>query len=480
MKKTPFVLDSRPLHEPSTAHAGLLAHSRVFRSLEVPELIKEHLQIRKRERGFSESQMIESIVLLQTLGGECPEDVSLLADDECLARGLGYAPPRVTAVREFLEAFHDDEAEQLRPPREVQRSFIFPATTDLKGLQAVQAGCVGRIAELYAGQGCAYHIATIDQDATIIESHKQSAYPHYKGGRGYQPMVAMWAEADLVVADEFRDGNVPAGQQPLTCCRMAFEALPTGISERYFRGDSACYEQQLLQWLSSQDRTDEPGGRIGFAISADMSRELHKAVMAVAEDEWQTISSEADGTLRQWAEVEFVPSQRCEQKTSVPLRYLGLRILKPQGLLFADGSDREHFAVVTNLNWEGARLLQWHREKAGSIEHVHDEVKNALGGGHMPSRKFGANAAWFRCALLSYNIASAIKGLCFTPEERTARFKRYRLLLIHLAGRMNRNNCVMTLRLCASSQTIERMQTVWEIFKLPTQATASKPFRKSA
>jgi hypothetical protein len=45
---------------------------------------------------------------------------------------------------------------------------------------------------------------------------------------------------------------------------------------------------------------------------------------------------------------------------------------------------------------------------------------------------------------------------------------------------MNRNNCVMTLRLCASVQTIERMQMVWEVFTLPTQATASKPFRKSA
>lgn len=480
MEKTPFVLDARPLHEPSTAHAGLLAHSRVFRSLGLPKLIEKHLHVRKRERGFTESQMIESIMLLQTLGGECPEDISLLAEDECLARGTGYAPPRVTAMRDFLEAFHDEKTEHLRPSREVQRSFIFPSSPNLKGLQAVQTGCVRAIAELYAEQGQAHQIATIDQDATIIESHKRSTYSHYKGGRGYQPMVALWAEADLVVADEFRDGNVPAGQKPLNCCQMAFEAVPNGVTERYFRGDSACYEQQLLQWLNSADRENEPGGRIGFAISADMSRELRTAVMKVAEDEWQTIKNEADGTLRQWAEVEFLPSQRSEHKNSEPLRYLALRLLKPQGLLFADGSDREHFAVVTNLDWEGARLLQWHREKAGTIEHVHDEVKNALGGGHMPSQKFGANATWFRCALLSYNIASVIKGLCFTPDERTARFKRYRLLLVHVAGRMNRNNCVMTLRLRAPSKTIEQMQTIWEIFKLPTQATASKPFRKSA
>jgi hypothetical protein len=59
-------------------------------------------------------------------------------------------------------------------------------------------------------------------------------------------MVAVWAELDLAVADEFRDGNVPAKQAPLTCAQMAFAALPASVSQRYFRGDSACHENELL------------------------------------------------------------------------------------------------------------------------------------------------------------------------------------------------------------------------------------------
>jgi len=480
MNKTPFRLDTTPLQEASSAHAGLLATARAFRSLGYPQIIEDELKVRKRRRGFPESEMIESIVLLQTLGGDCPEDIGLLTGDQCLERGLGYSPPKVTAVREFLELFHEQQLEGLRPSRETQRSFIFPSSGSLERLQRVQLGGVRRIARLYEEHGMRMSIATIDQDATIIESHKRAAYAHYKGGRGYQPMVALWAEADLVVADEFRDGNVPAQQQPLTCCRMAFEALPETVSERYFRGDSACYEKGLLQWLSSKAREAEPGGRIGFAVSAQMSRELAAAVGKVKEKQWKTLDTEKDGTLRQWAEVDFVPSERYEHKDSVHLRYVGLRILKSQGLLFADGSDRQHYAVVTNLEWEGSRLLQWQREKAGTIEHVHDELKNALGGGHMPSQRFGVNAAWFRLTLMSYNIAGAIKALCFTAEERTARFKRYRLLLVHIAGRMNRNNCVMTLRLCASEQTIKRMSSVWEVFRLPTQATAATPLGRTA
>ena len=475
--KTPFVLDPRPLEEASSAHAGLLATSRAFRALGLPQSIAARLQLRKRRSGNTEGQMIETLTLLQTVGGECPEDVTLLANDPCLERGLGYAPPKVTALREFLELFHDKRLEQQRPKREQQRSFILPDSDALAALQLVQTDGVRAIAARYAKEDQALRIATVDQDATIIESHKAAALPHYEGGRGYQPMLAVWAEADLVVADEFRDGNVPARQAPLTCAQRAFAALPPTVTRRYFRGDSGCHENELIGWLKHPQRAQEPGGAIGFAVSAFGSEPLTQALVRVKESAWQTFDKEEDGTLRQWTDLDFVPNDPYEHKDSRPLRYVGLRILKPQGVLFGDGSDRHHHAVLTNLDWDGARLLNWHREKAGTVEHVHDEVKNALGGGHMPSQRFGVNAAWLKVALLAYNLASAIKGLCFTPEERTARFKKYRLLLVHLAGRMNRNNCVMGLRLCASPQAIARMQRVWEVFPLPTQATASTPFR---
>ena len=471
--KTPFVLDPRPLEEATSPHAGALATSRVFRSLGLPELIEANLQLRQRQRGFSESQMIESISLLQTIGGDSPEDVRLLSGDTCLERGLGYRPPKATAVRGFLERFHDEALEALRPPREKQKSFIVPSSGPVQGLQNVQAGAVRRIAKGYAQQGQAQRIATIDQDATIIESHKEAAYAHYEGGRGYQPMVAVWAEADLVVADEFRDGNVPAKQEPLTCAQLAFAALPADILRRYFRGDSACHENGLLNWLKDPERAREPGGAIEFAVSAVMSPELKAAVQQVAESGWKTFGKEEDGTLRQWAEVDFVPGDKTEYKDSEPLRYVGLRLLKPQGLLFADGSDRHYHAVVTNRKLDGGLLLDWHREKAGTVEHVHDEVKNWLGGGHMPSQHFAVNAAWFKVSLLTYNLASATRALCFSVEERTVRMKKFRLLLIHLAGRMNRNNCVMGLRLCASGEAIARMQKVWAVFELPTHATAA-------
>ena len=472
--KSPFHLDPRPLTEMSSAHAGLLATSRAFRSLKLPELIEANLALKLRDRGLTDSQFIEALLLLQTAGGDGPEDIRILHGDTCLERGLGFSLPKVTAIRTFLERFHDEEVAALRPERDQQKSFILPSTRGVRALQEVQAGLVGRVAKLHEAQQAPLRIATVDQDATIIESHKRAALPHYEGGRGYQPMVAVWVEADLVLADEFRDGNVPARQEPLNCARLAFAALPGSIRERYFRGDSACHENELIGWLRHADREKEPGGRIGFAISAIMSRGLEQALAAVKESQWKTFGTEADGTLRQWAEVDYVPSDSTEKKDSQPLRYVGLRLLKPQGILFADGSDRHHHAVVTNLPWAGDRLLKWHREKAGTVEHVHDEVKNALAGGHMPSQHFAVNAAWFKLALMAYNLASAIRGLCFSAEERTMRFKRYRLRVVQVAGRMSRFANTLRLRLCASTEVIAQIQRIWQVFVLPTQARANK------
>ena len=69
LHKTPFVLDARPLLEATSAHAGALSISRASRALGLPQLIGANLTLRKRQRGFTEAQLIESISLLQAVGG---------------------------------------------------------------------------------------------------------------------------------------------------------------------------------------------------------------------------------------------------------------------------------------------------------------------------------------------------------------------------------------------------------------------------
>ena len=137
-------------------------------------------------------------------------------------------------------------------------------------------------------------------------------------------------------------------------------------------------------------------------------------------------SKRADETVC-CADVEFTPGNW--PKSSQPLRYVAVRIKKRQGLLFASGYEQKFLAVVSNrADICAQQLLRWHWQKAGTIEHIHDVTKNELGAAP-PSKYFGANAAWYRLSMLTYNVLSAMKSLALPPKLSAARPKRLRFAL---------------------------------------------------
>ena len=126
-----------------------------------------------------------------------------------------------------------------------------------------------------------------------------------------------------------------------------------------------------------------------------------------------------------------------EEKEFGALRWIAIRIRKRQGELFADGSEHKYFAVMTNLwEWKAKTLLEWHREKAGTIEAIHDILKNELAAGVLPCGRLGANAAWLRMSVLTHNVMTALKRMALPEEYATARPKRLRFLIFNTAGRI--------------------------------------------
>jgi hypothetical protein len=265
-------------------------------------------------------------------------------------------------------------------------------------------------------------------DGTLVESHKDAATVAYDGTRGYQPVVVLWAEQDVILHDQFRDGHVPAGCGNVRVLEQAVRHLPQGVTQIRVRADSALYETAVLRWCEEQ--------RIEYAISADLSEQLKAEILRLPERAWQAEREEPE-VLRSWAEVPYVPDDGDHRKDRPCVRrYLAVRVQKRQGHLFADGSSVRYFAVVTNRQGDGLALLRWHREKAGTVEHSHHVLKNELAAGALPSGKFGANAAWFRLNALTYNLLSALKRLTLPGDLRTARPKRLRFLLFNTVGKV--------------------------------------------
>jgi hypothetical protein len=455
-------IDPEPIAETLTSMGGVPLLVRAYRSLGLPAMVREHVEVKQRERGLDEAEMVESIVVLNAMGGECFDDFLRLREDAGLKEMLGHGIPSPDAARRFLYQFHEqDKIEEAKQGRaQGQIAYIPEENAALAGLGRVNHELVKELGRRCPDQ----RIATVDQDATIIESSNCAALRTYEGERGYQPMLAVWAEMNVVLADEFRDGNVPAMMDPLAVAKRSFAALPETVTTYYFRGDSACHECNLVDWLGDENRADGPHGPIGFAISARMSVALHEAIEKLDESAWELYGKPHPEQIRECAEVAFVPGEKSEKKDTQPLRYLAIRIRDRQETLFADGSKVKHFAVVTNIDkWKPSRLIEWHREKAGTIEGVHDVLKNELAAGIMPTKYFGTNAAWLRLAVLTYNLLTALKRLALPAEYLTARPKRLRFLIFNTPGRLVHHARAILLRLAA---TAERLAELLQAFNL--------------
>ena len=433
----PFVIE-RGEREDVTARAGLPLVVETLRALGVEELAQAELPAPKRRRGFTPAPKLETLVTLLAAGGDRVEDVRVLSEDKGLERLLGGPLPSPDALLDFLGQFHDPECWAQRPPE--KKAYVPPESVGLRGLDAVQRAVVARGADRNTTR------ATIDHDGTIIEAHKRDARVAYEGTRGYQPLVAVWAEEQLIVADEFRDGNVAGGEDPLSSVKRAMDNLPPWVRERYFRGDSASYYTPLLKYLVAEG--------IGFTISADMTKELRACCMAVPQEGW--VELENRGTEQvDVAEVEFTPGDWPKQ--ALPLRYVAVRFTPLQAELIEPRAPK-YLAIVSNrAGVDAGALLRWHWEKAGTIEHVHRVMKDELGAGVMPSGRFGVNAAWFRINALTFNVLTVLKRRALPARLREARPKRLRFELFTLPGKLTVHHSRLSVR---TSARAERLQEI--------------------
>jgi hypothetical protein len=434
--RLPFEIDA--VVDPSlvTGRAGVPLAIELFQRLGVAQVIDAQVHIKQRQRGLPPSQLVETLIALWTSGGDRCQDLSTLREDRALATLLGFELPAATTVRDFLEAFHVEGG----PLWQAGPQAAIPLeSAPLAGLGAANRTLVAGLQ-----RGAPAGTATLDVDATLVEAHKQAATVAYDGTRGYQPVVVLWAEQDVIVHDEFRAGHVPAGCGNVRVLEQAVAALPQGIPQLRVRGDSALYETAVLRWC--EDRGIE------YAISADLSEQLQAEILRLPATAWHLERDDGEAR-REWAEVPYVPDDKDYRRDRPCLRrYLAIRVTKRQGDLFADGRRVQHFAVVTNRAGDGLALLQWHREKAGTVEHTHHVLKNELAAAALPSGKFGANAAWFRCNVLTYNLLTALKRLTLPGDFRTARPKRLRFLLFNTVGKVISHARRTLLRLSAAAQ----------------------------
>ena len=465
-----------------TGLGGLGVYLEMAEAMGMRGSVERHVGVRRGGQGWRDSEVVMALVLLNLAGGESVGDLEVLEKDKGFCRILreaeGYGKgarerggegkrwgrgrvrgvPSASAVFRYLERFHEAGEESRR---EEHKAFIPAAGEALKGLWKVNGDVMGFV-QRHGGPG----EATLDMDATLVESEKQEALASYQKTKAYQPLTTYWAEAEMAVHSEFRDRNVPAGYQQLRVMREAMGHLPVGVEKVRLRSDTAGYQQELLKYCA--EGRDERFGVIEFAVGVDVTAEFKRAVSAVREEAWQVLyrgtgtGEEREECGQEWAEVCFVPNWIGHRKRSPEYRFLAIRepLRNPPLPGLGEQLDLPFptvellnrgwykvTAVVTNRDLPADEVIEWYRKRCGKSEQAHGVLKSDLAGGRLPSGRFGANAAWWAIAVLAFNLNAAMKRLVWGAEWTSKRLKALRFALITLPGRVVRRARRLLIRL---------------------------------
>ncbi|HAZ31199.1 MAG TPA: IS1380 family transposase [Dehalococcoidia bacterium] len=476
----PFTYQEEKKDTGMTALAGLPVYLDLARIVGLSKSVQKHLKVREGGQGWTDSQMVISLVLLNLAGGDCVEDLKVLEGDDGFCEVLRKtethglkrkvrralerrwrkerrrAVPSPSAAFRYLSAFHDAEQEK---HRQAGKAFIPSPNAHLRGLMEVNKDFAA-----FAQTQNPQSMATLDMDATLVETSKRDALFCYLGNKAYQPMNIWWAEQEIILHSEFRDGNVPAGFEQLRVLKEGLGCLPEGVKKVRVRSDTAGYQHKLLKYCEMG--ANERFGRIEFAVGCDVTREFKKAVAEVEEAEWKPIYKIVDGkrvkTSSEWAEVCFLPNAICYSKKGPEYRYLAKREVMAEQLelpgveqqlklpfptMHLQGKRYKVFGIVTNMDWDGEELIHWHHRRCGKSEEAHGVMKDDLAGGKLPSGDFGENAAWWGIMILALNLNAIMKKFVLEKSWGSRRLKAIRFSLINLPGRVIERSRSLFIRL---------------------------------
>lgn len=210
----PFKYEEEKKDFGSTSLTGLLIFLDLLHKMGFVQMVNRHLHAKADKQGWRDVQFLVSLLLLNISGGDCVDDIKLMEADDGLSRIMKHLElrhafgrrrqklksqcrngrknvfPSPSAIFRYLLLFHNACQEVLRQEvKENQeiKAFIPAGNEHLIGLGGINKDML----EFFQlNRPCS--TATIDMDATLVESQKKDALYGYKSYKCYQPLNAWW------------------------------------------------------------------------------------------------------------------------------------------------------------------------------------------------------------------------------------------------------------------------------------------------
>ena len=221
----PFQYEVSEKETGQTSLSGLPLYLDLMNRMGLERIISENIKAREKSQGWTDSEMIKSLILLNLAGGDCVSDLQILEGDEGFRRLLNRmrmhglsrkerrelerrwrkerkrSTPSESSVFRYLSLFHDPQQEKLRP----ESGAFIPAPNDhLQGFRLICGAMAG-----FAYNQNPETTATLDMDATLVESRKETAGYCYKKFPAYHRLMFGGPNRKSFFTPSFGTGTCP-------------------------------------------------------------------------------------------------------------------------------------------------------------------------------------------------------------------------------------------------------------------------------
>lgn len=407
------------------ADAGLVLPATLAQHLGLPALFDATVDLGDVPGRANVSDKAMTLVASLIAGGECIDDADALRAG-ATEQVLGHRVAAPSTLGTFLRAFSFGHARQL----------------DMVAAELLKRAWG-------SGAGVGDEALTIDLDSTICETYgldkvggSRFTYTHV---RGYHPLLSVAAGTGDVLHCRLRGGPSHAGRGAASFVTESVNrARAAGAQQEItVRADSGFYNHMVVNACTRKD--------VRFSITVRLTPALHKAIAAIDADVWTPIDYFVEGAAV--AEATYTPF--ATRKGARPVRLIVRRVPPSPGSQLALFTEHSYHAFVTDRSGAMLTLEADHRRYA-EVENTIRDLKHSLGLNHMPSGRFGANAAWLCLNAIAHNLVRWVTRIGL--GETLLRTKTVRRRYLCIPGRMTCSGRKLSLHLPTSWPWSERFQ----------------------
>ena len=355
----------------AVANGGLVLPMTLAGRLGLKELVDADVHLGDAPGRAHVGQKALALVASALVGGDSIDDTDVLRCGRSDAV-LGTWVPAPSTLGTFLRSF---------------------SWADARSLDKVAGELLSRAWSAGAGPGDAP--LRIDVDSSICETYglkKQGARFGYTAVRGLHPLLATASGTGDVLGVRQRGGNAHTARGAANFLSEVFNRVRAAgaTCQLALRADSGFYNNKVTGACAKAG--------VRFSITAKMSPSLRDVIEAIAEDAWAPVPY--------WMEGGADVAEACYRpfgKKGEPLRLIVRRVRPTPGTQLALLTTYEYHAFVTDRQGATLELEADHRRHA-EIELVIRDLKEGPWA-HMPSGRFGANAAWLALGAIAHNLA---------------------------------------------------------------------------